>query len=64
MKNIAANVKILTNGKEISHLENFEVLTNKIKEIKGDDKIRTIEFEDGTTLDIDGIFISSLQSSI
>lgn len=48
----------MTNGKEINHLEDFEVLTNKIKEIKGDNKVRTIEFEDGTTLDIDGIFIA------
>ena len=58
LKNIAGNVKILTNGKEISYLENFEVLTNKIKEIKGNNKVRTIEFENGTTLDIDGIFIA------
>ena len=58
LKNIVNNVKILTNGENLECDTELEVITTKIKEIKGDTKVRTIEFEDGTNLEIDGIFVA------
>ena len=58
LKNIVNKVTILTNGKEPEDSNEFEINTSKIKEIKGNNKVQKIEFEDGKTLDIDGIFIA------
>lgn len=58
LKNIVNNVKILTNGEKIEANSNFEVITTKIKEIQGDEKVEKVEFEDGSKLDIDGVFIA------
>ena len=58
LKNIVNNVKILTNGLEMETDTNFETVTQKIKEIHGEDKVEYIEFEDGSKLDVDGIFIA------
>ena len=58
LKNIVNKITILTDGLEISKNSEFEVNTLKIKEIKGDMKVRQIEFEDGSSLDVDGIFIA------
>ena len=58
MKNIASNVKILTDGNKIKGSTDFETITTKIREIKGDTKVRTIEFEDDSTLEVDGIFVA------
>ncbi len=63
LKNIANKVTILTNGLDLKEQSDFEVITSKIKQIKGDTKVRTIEFEDGSLLDIDGIFIAVGQAS-
>ena len=58
LKNIVNNVKILTDGNTMETSTEFETVNTKIKEIKGDNKVRTIEFEDGTSLEIDGVFIA------
>lgn len=58
LKNIVNKVTILTDGLEISKDSEFEVNTLKIKKIKGDMKVKQIEFENGSTLDVDGIFIA------
>ena len=58
LKNIVNNVKILTNGLKIEAAYDIEIVTKKIKEIHGKDRVELIEFEDGTTLDVDGIFIA------
>lgn len=58
LKNIASNVKILTDGNKIKGSTDFETITTKIREIKGDTKVRTIEFEDDSTLEVDGIFVA------
>ena len=58
LKNIAKNVTILTNGLKIEDNGNFEICTKNIKEIHGDTKIKSIEFEDSSTMEIDGIFIA------
>ncbi len=58
LKNIVNNVKILTNGLEMENTSEFEIVTQKIKEIHGDERVKKIEFEDGNTIDVDGIFIA------
>ena len=58
LKNIAANVTILTNGKAGLDDCEFEVNNKKIKQICGDTKVRSIEFEDGSKIEVDGIFIA------
>ena len=58
LKNIVNDVKILTNGEKMEISTKFEVIDTKISEIRGDTKVRTIEFEDETTLEVDGIFIA------
>lgn len=58
LKSIVNNVKILTNGLDINNPQGFEVDSRKIKEIHGENKVQNIEFEDGSKLDVDGIFIA------
>ena len=58
LKNIVNNVKILTNGLEMQVNSQYEVNTKKIKEIYGGQKVQGIEFDDGTKLEVDGIFIA------
>lgn len=58
LKNIASNVKILTNGLDMEVESEFEINTNKIKEIHGEQMVQAIEFEDGSKLEVDGIFIA------
>ena len=57
LKDIVNNVTILSNGDEITEC-NYEVNTSKIREIKGNTKVEKIEFEDGSILEIDGVFIA------
>ena len=58
--NIAKNITILTNGKKAPEFraDNVKIDTREIKEISGEDKVKQIEFKDGTKLDINGIFIA------
>lgn len=56
--NIAKDVKILTNGLSRPHTNKYEIDERKIKQIHGDKKVKYIEFEDGSTLEIDGVFIA------
>lgn len=58
LKNIANNVKILTNGLEMETSSDYEIVTKKIKEIHGEERVKTVEFEDGEQLEVDGIFIA------
>lgn len=48
--NIAKHITILTNGEVAPEFrgENVSVNTKNIKEIQGDEKVKSIEFEDGT----------------
>lgn len=56
----SGSVTILTNGKEPSTEipEPIKVVTKKIKSFIGEDAISTAVFEDGTTLDISGLFVA------
>lgn len=58
LKNIVNNVKILTNGLEMETDSDFEIVTQKIKEIHGEQRVESIEFDDGSNLDVDGVFIA------
>jgi len=58
--NIANNIIILTNGEEEPNFraDNVNIDTRKIKSIKGKQKVEEIEFEDGSTKNIEGLFIA------
>ena len=58
LKNIAKSVKILTNGLEMEEETEFEVKSLKIAEIVGNGKVNSIRFEDGSIIDVDGVFIA------
>ena len=58
--NVAKDVTILTNGEKAPNFraDNVKIETRGIKEIKGDNKVEEVEFEDGTKLKTDGIFVA------
>ena len=58
LNNITDDITILSNGEKLNGSTKFNVIDKKIKEIKGDVKIRNIEFEDGSTFELDGLFIA------
>ena len=58
LKNITDDIIILSNGNKMEIKPDFNINEKKIQAIHGDVKVRSIEFEDGTSLDIDGIFIA------
>ena len=58
LKNIVSNITILTNGLEMEEKTDYQIDTRKIKEIHGENRVESIEFENGDLMDIDGIFIA------
>ena len=58
LKNIAKSVTILTNGLEMQEETDFEIKSLKIAEIVGNGKVNSIRFEDGSIIDVDGVFIA------
>ena len=58
LENVVGNVKILTNGENMATDTYFEVVNKKISKIVGDEKVKFIEFTDGTTLETDGVFVA------
>lgn len=58
--NVVNNLNILTNGEPKPEVRdnNIKIETNKIKEIKGTNKVQEIEFENNQKLKVDGIFIA------
>jgi thioredoxin reductase (NADPH) len=58
LENIAKKVYIITNGEVAPESDKYEVITNRISEIKGDVKVREITFDDETSLEIDGVFVA------
>ena len=57
---VANSVTMFTNGNEPIENRDMEIneVTKKIKEIRGDRKVQEVEFEDNTTMKIDGIFVA------
>lgn len=58
LKNIVGSVKLFTNGEDVKVESDVDVDTRKINSISGDNKVETVNFEDGTSEKIDGIFIA------
>ena len=58
LMNVTPNVSILTNGKEMKEETSINVNAKKIKEILGEEKVTGVLFEDGTKIDVDGIFVA------
>lgn len=58
LANIVNNVKILTNGMEKPKTDKYEIDDRKIKQIHGDKKVSSIEFEDGEIIEVEGVFIA------
>lgn len=59
--NITDKITILTDGNiapEFRGNENVKIDTKKVKEIQGNEKVEKIEFEDGTTIEVDGVFVA------
>lgn len=58
LENIAQKVYIITNGEPAPDTDKYEVITKKIAEVKGEAKISTVVFDDGSELAIDGLFVA------
>ena len=58
LENIAKKVYIITNGEAAPDSDKYEVITKRIAEIKGDVKVRELAFDDGSSLEIDGLFVA------
>lgn len=56
--NVTSDVTILTNGLEIESETDINVETKKIKEILGEERVNKVLFEDGTSIDCNGVFIA------
>ena len=54
---VAGNVQVLSDGLEPPECR-FAVNTKKIKEILGEERVNKIEFEDGSFINVDGVFIA------
>ena len=57
LSHVASKVTILTNGLEKPECE-FEVNCKKINEMIGEEKVKEVEFEDGSKMSIDGVFVA------
>lgn len=57
LSHVTEKVTILTDGLELPDCD-YEVNTKKIKAIKGNKKVEKIEFEDGCSIEIDGVFVA------
>lgn len=58
LHNVTEDITILTNGEESKMGDEFKIDTRKISEIGGEAKVNFVRFDDGTTLDVDGVFIA------
>jgi len=58
LEKIVNKITILTNGQEIENAGNYEVNKKRIKEIHGENKVNSVEFEDGGILEVEGIFVA------
>jgi len=58
LENIAKKVYILTDGKEAPVTDKYEVITKKLSEITGETKVSGVLFDDGSTLELDGVFVA------
>ena len=57
LSHVVGNVTILSDGLEVPDCD-YKVNSKKIKAIVGDNKVNKVEFTDGSSMDIDGVFIA------
>lgn len=57
---IADQITILTNGEKAPEFraDNVQINTKPIQEIKGENRVREVRFQDDTSLEMDGIFVA------
>lgn len=55
---LAASVTVLTDGDEPTSDFNLPVIKDKISEISGNGKVEKVIFENGRSLDVDGVFVA------
>lgn len=60
LQSITDDVTLFTNGEEITgnFPENLEINTDRIRSVYGEDKLEGIEFRDGSTFDLQGLFVA------
>lgn len=58
LENIVGKLVILTDGKPAPETDKYEVITKKISEFVGEVKLSKVVFEDGSELELDGVFIA------
>ncbi len=60
LQNLAAELYILTNGKKIEDegLRAFNVINKKIEAISGEEKVEGVILDDGTSIELNGIFVA------
>lgn len=58
LENIVGKLVILTDGKPAPETDKYEVITKKISEFVGEVKLSKVIFEDGSELELDGVFFA------
>ena len=57
LSNMCKEVIVFTNG-ENTNINEFRVINKKIKSLTGDERLEKVIFEDGTTEELDGLFVA------
>ncbi|MBE6719218.1 MAG: NAD(P)/FAD-dependent oxidoreductase [Ruminococcaceae bacterium] len=58
LENIVGKLYLLTDGQQAPDTDKYEIITKKIAEIRGDAKIGAVVFEDGSELELNGLFVA------
>lgn len=58
LENIVGKLVILTDGLPAPETDKYEVITKKIKEFVGEVKLSKVVFDDGSELELDGVFVA------
>ena len=58
LHNVTSDITILTNGESFDLKSEFPVDTRKIVEVGGEEKIQYVLFDDGSKMELNGIFIA------
>ena len=58
LENIVQKLYILTDGAPAPETDKYEIITKKIAEISGDSRLGGVLFEDGTSLELNGLFVA------
>ncbi|MDO4847615.1 MAG: NAD(P)/FAD-dependent oxidoreductase [Clostridiaceae bacterium] len=58
LENIVGKLVILTDGKPAPETDKYEIITKKISEFVGEVKLSKVVFDDGSELELDGVFIA------